>query len=174
MSRWLFAALLFSFASCPLVHGQQSQNFTQDYWSAARDVPLNTIIRGQSPEAMPNDSRHTSELMEIPEYCELLEDFEKAQEEINRLQKNLGSVVSGDDGNHVLPASYFYGSQGGNGGSGGSGGGDVATQSQNPVGGLWMLWFQNDMKLLEGPGDGKRIFNTTVFQPVLPIQLNDT
>lgn len=52
--------------------------------------------------------------------------------------------------------------------------GDMATQSQNPVGGLWMLWFQNDMQLLEGPGDGKRIFNTTVFQPVMPVQLNDT
>ena len=52
--------------------------------------------------------------------------------------------------------------------------GDIATQSQNPVGGLWMMWLQNDMKLLEGPFDGKRIFNTTVFQPVMPVQLTDT
>ena len=51
--------------------------------------------------------------------------------------------------------------------------GDMATQSQNPVGGLWMMWLQNDMHLYEGPGDGKRIFNTTVFQPVMPVQLND-
>jgi hypothetical protein len=65
--------------------------------------------------------------------------------------------------------------QGGNGGGGGPGGdmGDLATQSNNPVGGLWMLWNQNDMTLYEGPLDGKRIFNTYVFQPVLPIQLND-
>lgn len=61
------------------------------------------------------------------------------------------------------------------GSTGGPGGdmGDLATQSQNPVGGLWMMWLQNDMHLYEGPGDGKRIFNTTVFQPVMPIQLND-
>lgn len=52
--------------------------------------------------------------------------------------------------------------------------GDMATQSNNPVGGLWMLWNQNDMTLYEGPAGGKRIFNTTVFQPVLPIQLNET
>jgi hypothetical protein len=51
--------------------------------------------------------------------------------------------------------------------------GDMATQSQNPVGGLWMMWLQNDMALYEGPLDGKRIFNTTVFQPVMPVQLND-
>ena len=51
--------------------------------------------------------------------------------------------------------------------------GDMATQSQNPVGGLWMMWLQNDMHLYEGPLDGKRIFNTTVFQPVMPVQLND-
>jgi hypothetical protein len=51
--------------------------------------------------------------------------------------------------------------------------GDMATQSQNPVGGLWMMWLQNDMHLYEGPGDGKRIFNTTVFQPVMPVQLNE-
>ncbi len=37
-----------------------------------------------------------------------------------------------------------------------------------------MMWFQNDMKLMEGPLGGKRIFNTTVFQPVMPVQLNDT
>jgi hypothetical protein len=51
--------------------------------------------------------------------------------------------------------------------------GDMATQSNNPVGGLWMLWLQNDMQLYEGPLGGKRIFNTTVFQPVMPVQLND-
>ena len=39
----------------------------------------------------------------------------------------------------------------------GGGMGDMATQSQNPVGGLWMMWFQNDMKLMEGPLGGKRI-----------------
>ena len=65
--------------------------------------------------------------------------------------------------------------QGGSGGQDGPGGdmGDMATQSQNPVGGLWMLWMQNDMQLYEGPADGKRIFNSTIFQPVLPVQLND-
>ena len=51
--------------------------------------------------------------------------------------------------------------------------GDMATQSQNPVGTLWMLWFQNDTALYEGPLGGKRIFNTTVFQPVMPIQLTE-
>jgi hypothetical protein len=52
--------------------------------------------------------------------------------------------------------------------------GDMATQSQNPVGGLWMMWLQNDMKLMEGPLGGKRIFDTVVFQPVMPVQLTDT
>jgi len=38
---------------------------------------------------------------------------------------------------------------------------------------LWMMWMQNDMQLYEGPLDGKRIFNASIFQPVLPVQLND-
>jgi hypothetical protein len=113
---------------------------------------------------------------------ELLSKYETAQSELERLQYNLDKVGIEDHGDHFNFASYNRNNasnqtEGGmDGAAGGPGGGmgDVATQSQNPVGGLWMMWLQNDMKLLEGPFGGKRIFDTTVFQPVMPVQLNDT
>ena len=134
------------------------------------------------------------------EYERALEKYARAQEEIARLKRQLQMQSSSDDyvelglqqvefevssktnaiEDGIRQAAYRRMNQsqggmgGGSGGPGGGGGGDVATQSQNPVGGLWMMWLQNDMKLLEGPGDGKRIFNTTVFQPVMPVQLTDT
>lgn len=77
-----------------------------------------------------------------------------------------------DRDDSVMRSEYNYAREGDTGGPGGDMG-DMATQSQNPVGGLWMMWFQNDMKLMEGPLGGKRIFNTTVFQPVMPIQLSE-
>jgi hypothetical protein len=166
-------------ATASLVLGQQPQRIATDLWSAARQAEFNTVIRGQSPNAIPVDYRRNSELLEIPEYRDLLDEFEETQTEIERLQQQLGSFGIEDHGDHFyftndVINNEIYQPEGDMGGGGGGGGGDVATQSQNPVGGLWMMWLQNDMVLYEGPGDGKRIFNTTVFQPVMPVQLTDT
>lgn len=152
MRNHIFSPLFFSLAVC-LWAGQLSQADTlefelgQDYFKP--------------------------ELMEIPEYRDLLSEYEKTLVELEQSRLSLGSLAIEGDGDDIRLANFQSQSSGG-GGGGGAGGGDVATQSQNPVGGLWMMWLQNDMKLLEGPGDGKRIFNTTVFQPVMPIQLTDT
>ncbi len=140
-------------------------------------IATSNLVFGQ--EAIQFNYGSNSELLEIPEYRDLLDEFEKTSAELSRIKEQLGDMGIEDHGDHFFFADYdmnseFYQQDGDMGGPGGGGMGDVATQSQNPVGGLWMMWFQNDMKLLEGPGDGKRIFNTTVFQPVMPVQLNDT
>ncbi len=46
----------------------------------------------------------------------------------------------------------------------------------NPLGELWMLFLQNDTTWYDGDaldflGEDKKIFNTTIFQPVMPFQL---
>ena len=121
-----------------------------------------------------------SAMMHYDQYRDLADLFQSTQQELEELMKTVADAGLLDDQGNFHFASYRRMQQpsGGNGmgGGGGPGGdmGDMATQSQNPVGSLWMLWFQNDMQLLEGPGDGKRIFNTSVFQPVMPVQLNDT
>ena len=108
----------------------------------------------------------------------LMERLNVAETEVDRLRKSIEHDGLIDVGNHFHLANHsrFNYQQDGGGGAGGGGGGDAAaqaTEAQNPVGNLWMLWFQNDMKLLEGPGDGKRIFNSTVLQPVMPVPLTD-
>ncbi len=172
MSRSYLAALFVTAASCSLVFGQQPHSPTGD-WSAPQRVSFDAVVRGQSPDVVQVDYRSNSELMEYAGYRNLLETFEQTQAELARLEGNLADYNIEDHGDHFMFANDIinnaYQPEGGMGGDAG----DVATQSQNPVGGLWMLWLQNDMKLLEGPGDGKRIFNTTVFQPVMPIQLTD-
>ena len=145
------AFVLTNLAACPLVVAEQTQT-----------------------------APHSQELMQFPEYRGLLDELEKTQSELERLQENLATsgIEEHDDHFHFtdyeMNSELFQPEGEMGGGAGGGGMGDVATQSQNPVGGLWMMWFQNDMKLMEGPGDGKRLFNTTVFQPVMPVQLNDT
>jgi hypothetical protein len=181
MSRSYLAALILTAVSCSLVFGQQPQTLSGDYWSAPQNLSFDGVIRGQSPEVVQVDYRSNSELMEHARYRSLLEEFEQTQAELARLQRNLNAAGIEDHTDHFSLASFNmnntrYQPEGGGmngGGADGGGGGDVATQSQNPVGGLWMMWLQNDMKLLEGPAGGKRIFNTTVFQPVLPIQLTE-
>lgn len=171
MPRQLLATLVTCLASCSVVFGQQLEAF-QPY-------QFDSVVRGQSPEVMPVDNRRSPDLTQIPEYRGLLDELEKTQSELERLQQNLATAGIEEHDDHFHFADYDMNSElfqpeGDMGGGPGGGMGDVATQSQNPVGALWMMWFQNDMKLMEDPLDGKRIFNTTVFQPVMPVQLNDT
>ena len=60
--------------------------------------------------------------------------------------------------------------------------GHIAKQSSNPMSSLWMLWLQNDTTKLRGDllldspiGEGPKIFNSTVFQPVMsfPFKLKE-
>ena len=145
----------------------------------------NVLIRSQSPDEARDDVTSVEQslenilnrpdLMEIPEVHTLTERLQAAESELEEW-RSWSQQVSVNNHYHNANYSSYYQDEGGMGGGGGPGGGDmgdVATQSQNPVGGLWMLWFQNDMKVMEGPGDGKRIFNTTVFQPVMPVQLTE-
>ena len=169
MSRMLFAAVA---AGLMLSSLAQAQRF-----SAISPEPPSTFsagLQGDKPTMT---------------FDELLSKYEKAQAELATLRLQVETDTSQDyeqeleelrdatgfdvEDSELRP--YNYEPRGG-GDTPGPGGemGDMATQSQNPVGGLWMMWLQNDMKLLEGPFGGKRIFNTTVFQPVMPIQLNDT
>jgi hypothetical protein len=144
----------------------------------SQDANLDSVYRHQSTDSDSEAWAQDSELMDIPAYRELTEQLKEAQAELFAL-RSLYEEQNGQDNANIFHNASFSGSfyqpdAGGSPGGGGGGGGDVATQSQNPVGGLWMMWLQNDMKLLEGPGDGKRVFNTTVFQPVMPIQLTET
>jgi hypothetical protein len=125
-----------------------------------------------------------------PSYDELLKQLEETRAELADTQDRLGAAyemaerygteeqlaefraATGWNLEEGDLAAYNVEPSGDSPGPGGDMG-DMATQSQNPVGGLWMMWLQNDMALYEGPLDGKRIFNTTVFQPVMPVQLND-
>jgi hypothetical protein len=119
-----------------------------------------------------------------PTYDELLEQIDTLQGQLDaayEMAERYGTdeelqefreAVGWDLGDYDL-SDYGHTREGSTGGPGGDMG-DMATQSQNPVGGLWMMWLQNDMKLMEGPLGGKRIFDTVVFQPVMPVQLTDT
>ena len=135
-----------------------------------------------------------AEQLEKPTYDELASQLELAEQELALLRQELGTAQAesrmDDDAerelrelrdatgfqltDRELRTSYNYEPDGLDTPGPGGDMGDVATQSQNPVGGLWMMWLQNDMKLIEGPLGGKRIFNTVVFQPVLPVQQTDT
>ena len=127
---------------------------------------------------------------EKPTYEQLLKQLEDTKAELGQTQQRLEAAyevaerfgteeelevyreATGWNLDDYDLTEYNHAREGGTGGPGGDMG-DMATQSQNPVGGLWMMWLQNDMHLYEGPLDGKRIFNTTVFQPVMPVQIND-
>lgn len=44
----------------------------------------------------------------------------------------------------------------------------IGKKANNPVGSLWMLWFQNDYTRISGDAvDGRERWNTTEFQPVM-------
>lgn len=94
---------------------------------------------------------------------------ESFQQELNELRAATGFELTDRE---LRDLNYEPRSEGDTPGPGGEMA-DLATQSSNPVGSLWMMWLQNDMQLYEGPLGGKRIFNTTVFQPVMPVQLTD-
>jgi len=175
MFRSSIAAILVTVASSPLVFGQQPHSLADGPWSVPQ-LHVDTVVHGQSTDVVPVDYRRNAGLMEMAEYRSLLDEFERTQAELDRLQQNLAASSIVDHGDHFYFANDVINNEiyQPEDGMGGGGGGDVATQSQNPVGGLWMMWLQNDMVLYEGPGDGKRIFNTTVFQPVMPVQLTDT
>ncbi len=181
MSRSLSAMFLSFLASYSLAIGDDPQYLTGIDPPVVQQDSYTAVVHRASPDLVSVDVKNESELLNFSGYRDLLAEFEKTKADMDRLQGNLSRYGIEDHGDHLYftqTAARNGGSGGGGmGGSGGSGGGDaegdVATQSQNPVGGLWMMWLQNDMKLLEGPAGGKRIFNTTVFQPVLPIQLTE-
>jgi len=51
---------------------------------------------------------------------------------------------------------------------------DIAQQTNNPVGALWLLFIQNDMTFYEGDAtDGSRMWNSFKFQPVMPTLLTE-
>jgi hypothetical protein len=148
------------------------------------DAPVHILAQNDSDLPAPDRPSYESLLTELEEAKSRLAD---AEAELNALTRQ---SYSQDDhrqelqelreatGFHMddaqLNREYHYDPPG-KGDTPGPGGdvGDLGSQAQNPVGAMWMLWFQNDMKLLEGPLGGKRIFNTTVFQPVMPMQLTD-
>ena len=50
----------------------------------------------------------------------------------------------------------------------------IAQQTNNPVSSLWMLFIQNDFSIYDGDiTDGKRVWNSLKFQPVMPVLLTD-
>jgi hypothetical protein len=144
-------------------------------WSVSSNVPSVRVVSWDD---------------ETPTYDELLKELEKTKSDLMQTQQQLDAAyevaerfgteeeldvfreATGWNLDAADLSDFGHTREGSTGGPGGDMG-DMATQSQNPVGALWMLWLQNDMQLYEGPFDGKRIFNTTVFQPVLPVQLND-
>ena len=106
MSGRCLAALILTSASYSLVLGQQPVRHTGDFLSATHQGAFDAVVRGQSPEAIPADYRRNAELMEVAEYRNLLEEFEKTQAELNRLQRNLADDNIEDHGDHFHFASY--------------------------------------------------------------------
>ena len=181
MSRIFIAPLLLTFACCSVGLGQQtvaSQSGLAPAYSDGVVVEAGDYFASSSEAQVARPIQTTAlseELRNLPEVHELLDRLQSTEAELDRYRRNLDQIGVEDYGDHFhftndeLDMMIYQPEGGMGGGPGGPGGGaDLATQANNPVGNLWMLWFQNDMKLLEGPGDGKRIFNTTVFQPIMP------